>query len=516
MKTRQVFLKTILWAIMGVLAVVTVVRFTRGLGATTGLSDAAPWGLWIAFDVVAGVALASGGFLVAGAVYIFGREQYRPFVRPAILTAFLGYVAVVVGLLYDLGLPWNIWRPILHQQHHSVLFEVAMCVMLYLTVLLLEFAPVILEHPWFDRPLFRGIHRLLKGATIPLVVAGIVLSTLHQSSLGSLFLLTPHRLHPLWYSPILWILFFISAAGLGLMVVAAESLFSAWLFGHKVRLDLLSGLGRAASIVLFGYAGLRLGDLAARGAMGALWDGSWQSILFLIELSASALIPAALLSFRRVRSSAAGLAACAGMTILGVIGYRFDVCLVAFTRPEGMSYVPTWMEAAVSLGIVAGGMLAFLFFVERLRVYPEEEGGPSEEASPTAGRPDFAPTGTRLLLPGSLSETRRYSLAAVIGAAAAAACLPGAILSGRQLPTTPASAPRTLDGWMQTRAGGPAPQVLRDAAGRSTARWGRTCSAADARRQPRPTTSPVPPPAAYRHPGRAGLLPCVPSPKHAF
>ena len=151
MTNRLSVLKTILWASVGVLAVVTVVRFTRGLGAVTNLSDAAPWGLWIAFDVMAGVALAAGGFVLAATVYIFGLEQYRPFVRPAILTALLGYVAVAVGLLYDLGLPWHIWHPIIYPQHHSVLFEVAMCVMLYLTVLSLEFAPVVLEHPLFAR-----------------------------------------------------------------------------------------------------------------------------------------------------------------------------------------------------------------------------------------------------------------------------------------------------------------------------------------------------------------------------
>ncbi len=159
--------KTILWALVGVLAVLTLARFMRGLGATTALTDVAPWGFWIAFDVMSGVALAAGGFVVAATVYIFGREEYHRFVRPAILTALLGYVAVAVGLLYDLGLPWHIWHPMIYPQHHSVLFEVAMCVMLYLTVLSLEFAPVVLEHPWFDRPLFRTVHSLDQEADHP-------------------------------------------------------------------------------------------------------------------------------------------------------------------------------------------------------------------------------------------------------------------------------------------------------------------------------------------------------------
>jgi len=225
MNTRLTILKTVLWSLMGALSVVTVARFARGLGATTALSDATPWGFWIAFDVMSGVALASGGFVLAATFYIFGMEKYRPFVRPAIVTAFLGYIAVAVGLLYDLGLPWHIWHPIIYPQEHSVLFEVAMCVILYLMVLALEFAPAVLEYPWFDRPVFQRIHKALKSITIPLVIIGIVLSTLHQSSLGSLFLITPYRLHPLWYSPIIWILFFFSAVGLGLMMVTAESFF---------------------------------------------------------------------------------------------------------------------------------------------------------------------------------------------------------------------------------------------------------------------------------------------------
>ena len=160
MANRLSILKTILWASVGVLAAVTMVRFMRGLGAVTNLSDAAPWGLWVAFDVMAGVALAAGGFVLAATVYVFGLDQYKPLVRPAILTALLGYVAVAIGLLYDLGLPWHIWHPILHWQYHSVLFEVATCVMLYLTVLSLEFAPVVLEHPLFARP---PLQKILRG-----------------------------------------------------------------------------------------------------------------------------------------------------------------------------------------------------------------------------------------------------------------------------------------------------------------------------------------------------------------
>lgn len=436
---RKIAVKTVLWAVVGVWITVSLARFLRGLGATTALSDATPWGLWIALDVMSGVALAAGGFVIAAVVYIFHLEQFRPFTRPAILTAFLGYVAVAVGLFYDLGIPMHIWYPIIHQQPHSVLFEVAACVMLYLTVLFLEFCPVILEHSLFDRPLFHRIHALLKKAAIPLVVSGIVLSTLHQSSLGSLFLIAPYRVHPLWYSPIIWILFFVSAVGLGLMTIAAEALFSSWYFGHKLRIDLLGKLGKAASAVLFIYAGLRLGDLALRGSIGHVFDGSRQAFVFLLEMSLAVLLPATLLLFRKVRAGAAGLATCSVLTILGMVGYRFNVCIVAFARPEGASYFPTWMEIAVTAGIVAAAALGFIFFVENLNVCDA-----AHEDRGSRPRRNFDPLSAQLLLPESLAGARRYSLALVAGAAAALAMLPRDVWRGSLFLRTATDAPRVL------------------------------------------------------------------------
>lgn len=451
MITRQITVKTILWAIVGILSVLTVIRFIRGLGATTALTDATPWGFWIAFDVMAGVALAAGGFVMAGTVYIFGRSSYRPYARPAILTAFLGYSAVAVGLLYDLGLPWHIWHPIVYPQHHSVLFEVAMCVILYLTVLFLEFAPVILEHRLFSHPFFAAVHDFLKRFAILFVIAGIVLSTLHQSSLGSLFLITPHRLHALWYSPIIWVLYFFSAVGLGLMMVVAESYFSSWFFGHRLRMVQLSGLGRVAAYVLLAYLCLRLVDLAVRGIATSMFDGSWQSNLFLFEISLSALIPGVLLSLRRVRKSKAGLGLCSAMAVFGIIGYRFDTCIVAFARPEGMSYVPSWMEVAVSLGIVAGALLVFIFFVERLNVYDDERQVDTDTALDVPDRNSFNAATVRLLLPSRLANPRRYSMAFVTAAAVTIALIPRDTLFGTMLVQTPVDAARTLTGIMNPR-----------------------------------------------------------------
>ncbi len=459
MSSKKISVKSVMWLLVGIWIAVSLARFAKGLGATTALTDAAPWGLWIAFDVMSGVALAAGGFVISAVVYIFHLEKYRPFVRPAILTAFLGYVAVAVGLLYDLGIPFNIWHPFVYPQRHSVLFEVAMCVMLYLTVLFLEFCPVILEHPRFDLPILKKIHKFLKKATIPLVVTGIVLSTLHQSSLGSLFLITPYRVHPLWYSPIIWVLFFVSAVGLGLMTIAAEALFSSWYFGHRLRTDLLSGLGKAASVVLFLYAGLRLGDLALRGTLSHAWDGSWQAFVFLFEICLAVLLPATLLSFRRIRTNAGGLGFCSAMTLLGMIGYRFNLCVVAFARPEGMSYFPTWMEISVTLGIVAVMVLVFIFFVENLRVCVPDPAD-HHEATHIAGEQQFDPFSVRLFLPESIAAARRYSLAVIAGIALAAALLPDSVWQGRLFLRTSARAPRVVDGWIQANSEGPAGAFL--------------------------------------------------------
>jgi len=433
MSRRLRLLKTVLWALVGLLVPVTIARFRFGLGAVTNLSDGAPWGLWVGFDVMAGVALAAGGFVMAAAVHVLHLERYRGFVRPAILTAWLGYVAVAVGLLYDLGLPWHIWHPAIYPQHHSVLFEVAACVMLYLTVLTLEFAPTALEHPRLQRRWLQSIYRALRRATIPLVIAGIVLSTLHQSSLGSLFLITPHRLHPLWYSPILPVLFFVSAVALGLMTVVLESLIAAAFLGHRLHRELLSGLGRVASGVLLLYLALRLGDLAARGTLATIGTG-WQGKLFVLELAVSAFIPAMLLlSPAGKRTGGVGVAA--ALVVAGMVGYRLDVSVVAFARPAGVSYFPSWMEFAVSLGIVALAALVFLFFAERLRVYEDVSG-------PAAPEPARAEASTvRWLLPARLAGVRRYSRVALAAAIVAIPFLP---LGGRKRPATPVAQARTV------------------------------------------------------------------------
>ena len=213
---------------------------------------------------MSGVALAAGGFVIAATVHIFHRERYEPLLRPAILTAFLGYLLVVLGLLFDLGQPWRIWHALIYWNPHSVLFEVAWCVMCYTAVLALEFAPVLFERLRMPRP-----RRILRAITIPLIILGITLSTMHQSSLGSMFLIFPEKLSPLWYSPILPLLFFTSAVAVGLAMVTVESLLSARFMRRDAHMNLLNNVARATAVVLLIYAAIKVVDVAVRGAWTA-------------------------------------------------------------------------------------------------------------------------------------------------------------------------------------------------------------------------------------------------------
>src|SRR5215475_12201473 len=283
----------------------TVVRFVRGLGPSTNLNDQFPWGLWIGFDVLCGVMLAAGGFTLTAAVHIFNIKRLHPIVRPTILTAFLGYVLVCVALMYDLGRPYRIWHPLIMRNPHSVMFEVAYCVMLYTTVLSLEFAPIVLERFNLHKPL-----KIIRGILIPLVIGGCILSTLHQSSLGTVYLIMPEKLHPFWYTPLLPVFFFISAIAVGLAMTIFESSLSAKHFGQQLELPILQELGRVLAVVLCVYAILRLEDLVHRGVLQQLVTGAYaryETLLFLLELALALAAPLALLAFRRVRNSPGGL-----------------------------------------------------------------------------------------------------------------------------------------------------------------------------------------------------------------
>lgn len=429
---KKLIVKSILWFFVAFGGTAAILRLINGLGATTALSDLAPWGLWIGFDVMAGVALAAGGFVLAGTVYVFHLERYRPILRATILTAFLGYVIVAIGLIFDLGLPWHIWHPMIFHQPRSVLFEVAMCVIIYLNVLGLEIAPVVLEHPWFQHPIFQRIYKFLKYFTVPLVILGIMLSTLHQSSLGSLFLIMPFRVHELWYTPIIYVLYFVSAVGLGLSMIIVESTVTGYLYDHKPRLDLMKGLGRAASVVLGIYILIRFIDLGIRGSLGTAFNGSWQSNLFLFEICVSVVIPAILFNLRKVQSTIKGLLGTALLVVFGFIMNRQDIFLT-MTQKKNFSYFPSIGEIAVTLSLVSGAMLVFFVFVENFKIFGdghEREQSKAEFPDETAG---FT------IWPGASIQKSfiAISITVTIGIGLAFAILPSSAIKGYQYPKTP-------------------------------------------------------------------------------
>jgi Ni/Fe-hydrogenase subunit HybB-like protein len=361
------FWTALLYVLLAAGAAVVAVRFTRGLGAVTNLSDRFPWGLWVGFDILCGVGLAAGGFAITTAVYVFNLKRYQPIVRPTILTAFLGYLLVVLALLVDLGRPWNIWHPLVMWNPRSVMFEVSWCVMLYLTVLALELSGMVFERLGWSRAL-----AVQHAAVVPLVMAGAVLSTLHQSSLGSFYLIMPGKLHPLWYSSWLPVLFFLSAVPAGLGMVIVESRLSARAFGRGLELPLLAGVGRALLGVLLLYGMVRIADLARRGVLGEAFAGTREAAFFGLEMALGVLVPVALLAVPSVRRNARRLYAAGLLVVVGFVVNRLNVSLTGLEGALGHHYVPAVPEVVVTLMLVATGMALFALAARHVPVFPRE------------------------------------------------------------------------------------------------------------------------------------------------
>ena len=359
------FWRVILVAILVLGAYATFIRFTRGLGGSTNLSAQFPWGIWIGFDVLCGVALAAGGFTISAVVYIFHIEKYHPIIRPAILTAFLGYSLVCVGLVFDLGRPYNIWHPLIMWNPHSVMFEVGWCVTLYTTVLMLEFSPMVLEKlPW------KQPNKIVKAFTIPLVILGVLLSTMHQSSLGTLYLIVPHKLHPLWYSPLLPVYFFISAIALGCAMTIFESYLSLRAFRKHLDFELLTKLGAVGAVTLLVYLVIRIVDMQSRGVLSQAFQPTYEGRMFLAEMLLGVIAPIVMLFIPRIRNNQFGLFMSALMVVLGFVMNRINVAITGMDRSSGVHYFPSWTELAVTGSIVAFGFLLFGLAVKYLEVFP--------------------------------------------------------------------------------------------------------------------------------------------------
>jgi Ni/Fe-hydrogenase subunit HybB-like protein len=365
----------------------TYVRYLHGLGAVSNMTDQFPWGFWIGFDCLCGVMLAAGGFCMVGAVYLFNVESLHSVVRPAVLTAFLGYVLFIVGLLFDLGRPWFIWHQLIYMNPHSVMFEVGMCVMTYTTVLFFEFLPNVFERFNLKGPI-RWIHKIYPV----LIVAGILLSTLHQSSLGSLYLIMPSKLHPFWYTPALPFFFFGSAVAVGIAMTIFESTQSAKAMGHHLELSVLVRLGGALLVALWVNGLLRFEDFFHRGMLGQILKPSYEAYFLWLELALTYLIPITMLSFKSVRLSPKGLYLASVICLFGFITNRLNISLIGFETYVGHHYMPKWTEFSITLMIIAMGFFLFAVAVKYLPIFPaEEESGEDEVAEVRPRIADVAP-----------------------------------------------------------------------------------------------------------------------------
>ncbi len=376
-KPRIGFWSGVLWVLLLAGAYSLILRFVRGLGASTNLSDEFPWGLWVGFKLFS-VALAGGGFTLAAVVHIFNLRRYRPVLRPMILTAFLGYSAFICSLIIDLGRPYRIWHPVVMWNDHSVMFEIAWCVMLYTTVLILEFAPVVLERLAWTRML-----RWLRGFMVPIVILGVILSTLHQSSLGSMYLIVPGKLYPLWYSPLEPVFFFLSAICAGLAMTIFESWHSRKAFGKGLEMPLLVDLGRVLAVALSFYLTLRFVDVAHRGVFHLLRLPRTETYLFLLEIALLA-IPMGLLFRRGIHESRLGLYVCSVLALLGLVSNRMNVAITGMEASSGTYYFPKWTEVAITLSLVASAFAIFWLAVRNLPVFPPAKESPAKQSRSVA------------------------------------------------------------------------------------------------------------------------------------
>jgi Ni/Fe-hydrogenase subunit HybB-like protein len=360
--------------ILGALAVVGVAlvlfRFAAGLGAATSLNDGYPWGLWIAFDVVVGTALACGGYAVAILLYVLNRGKYHPLIRSAILTSALGYTLGGVGVMIDLGRFWNAAKlPVLFWQWntHSVLLEVALCIMLYTLVLWIELSPAFLEK-WSAgrnerlRRFSLKVSPVLEKAMPWLIALGLLLPTMHQSSLGSLMLLSGPKLHPLWQTPLLPLLFLISCVAMGYAAVVIESALSGVFFKRRAETSVLASLNGAVRAALWLYVVVRIIDLVARGRIGLIF-ADWHGLLFLCEM-ALFVAPAIMLRSKEKAESLGHLFRAAMLIVVAGALYRFSTFLIAFHPSAGWHYFPAATELLITVGLVSAEIMVYIYLVK--------------------------------------------------------------------------------------------------------------------------------------------------------
>jgi Ni/Fe-hydrogenase subunit HybB-like protein len=347
-------------------------RFLAGLGAVANINDGYPWGIWIAFDVVTGTALGCGGYAVALLVYILNKGEYHPLVRPAILTSLLGYGLAVLAVAIDLGRFWELWKVPLFvwRWTGSPLLEVTLCVAAYVAVLLVELSPALFEK-WRAsgdarlRAVSAKALPLLERAALWIVALGLLLPTMHQSSLGTVMLLPGPKLHPLWFTPWVPLLFLVNCVVMGYGAVVLESAFAARAFGRRYETAMLASLSKVALWALGGWTAFRVLEVVLSGELPLL--ASAMGVVFLVELALH-LAPAAILASAARRARPAAQFQAAALMVLAGTAYRFDTYLIAFDPGAHWSYFPAVPELLITLGIVAAEVAIYVALVKKLPI----------------------------------------------------------------------------------------------------------------------------------------------------
>jgi Ni/Fe-hydrogenase subunit HybB-like protein len=441
---RVIITKMILWFTAGLGLTMVALRILHGPGSVTVLSDIIPWGLWKGWGVVALVPIGGAGFTLAMLVYIFHLRRFQPLVRGAVLLGLMCYTSVAFGLTMDIGIWWRIVFPVFHWQYHSVLFEIAWCIMLYLLVLMAEFGHTVFHRLGWKRPL--GV---VEKLSVVFVVFGISLSTLHQSSLGTLFLATPFRLHPLWNTDLLPVLFFISSMALGCLTISFVTILVYWLYRGRPPMKAIAGLGRISAYLMTAYLAIKFGQILAAGKGGLLFAHDWDTANFWIEVLLSAAIPAAVLLRSRYRESATAMFWVSLCAIVGMSLNRVNVAGLATLSLTKSAYFPTWTEWLMTFGILSAAALVYLFCVEYFGLFEGIGGTPAAESTTAK----FDHTDLKALYFGGqrLGAIRLYSMVFVLAVALSFGMASENAVFGVKPERTPVEDPR----WVQiTETGG--------------------------------------------------------------
>jgi len=357
--------KTLL-AIMAVGAIFAFVRFATGIGTVANINNAYPWGWWVGYGIMTMIAIGGVGFTITALVEILGVHRYHSFVRPAVLMGLLCYTSAITMLMVELGRPWMVWMVLVSWAPTSALYEVGWCAFLYLTVLALEFAQVPLERLGWARAL-----RILRAIYIPIMLLGVTLSHLHQSSLGTLMTLIPHKINVLWWSDNLPLLFLFSAMMAGPALAILEHLAAARWLGFAPRMDLLAGLARIEAWLVGLFLAFQMNDIFYRGAADALFSASWFTVSFWVEIGFGLMLPFVLLLMPELRESRNGLATACSLIIAGVLLHRLNVAVIGLRVRHWETYTPSIGEVAITLGITAAAIFVFGWLARILPIHEE-------------------------------------------------------------------------------------------------------------------------------------------------